>query len=73
MIHKHREFLCNLAIKILKRYNLGHSHDLKQYTYIKVNGKYYAVDSVTVEKGTNHTKVEIDAYDLKYFIKTNSK
>ena len=72
MIEKYKEFLCNLAIKILRKYNVGHSDDLRRFTYIKVNGKYYAIDYIKVEKDPEGERVEIDAYEPMYYIKKYS-
>lgn len=72
MIEKYKEILCNLAIKILHRYKVGHSEDLRRFTYVKVNGKYYAIDYIKVEEDEYGERLEIDAYDLNYFIKKYS-
>lgn len=69
----YKDKLCNLAIKILKRYNVGYSKSLDPYTWIEVNGKYFAIETLIVESEDEYHKVEIDAYTLPYYIKTYSK
>ena len=66
MSDKYKEILCNLAIKILRKYNLGHSEDLRKFTHIKVNGKFYAIDYVNVEKNSYGELVKIEACNLQY-------
>ena len=72
MPHKYKELLCRLAVKILQRYNQGHSDNLQRFTWLMVDGKYYAIDSLEVVQETGYKKVEIDAYDFDYFIQTYS-
>ena len=69
----YKDKLCNLAINILKRYNVGYSKSLDPYTWIEVNGKYYAVETLLKLDEEGYEKVEIDAYTLPYYIKTYSK
>lgn len=72
MIEKYKEILCNLAIKILHRYKVGHSEDLRRFTYVKHNGKFYAINYIQVEKDKYGETLKIDAHDLNYFIKKYS-
>lgn len=72
MPHKYKELLCRLAVKILQRYNQGHSGNLKEYTWLLVDNKYYAIDSLEVVHETGYSKIEIDAYDFNYFLQKYS-
>lgn len=73
MTSKYKDILCNLAIKILSKYNVGHSEDLKRFTYIKHDGKYYAIDDIHIASDINGVKcLEIDAYQPLHFAKKYS-
>lgn len=67
MIEKYKQILCNLAIKILRRYKVGHSENLRRFDHIRVDGKYYAIDYIKVEKNVYGESLEIDAHDIKYY------
>ena len=56
MPHKYKELLCRLAVKILQRYNQGHSDNLQRFTWIMVDGKYYAIDSLEVVQETGYKR-----------------
>lgn len=72
MIEKYKEVLCRIAIRILQRYKVGHSEDLRRYTQIQVNGEFYAIDYIKVKKDEYGERVEIDAYQPLYFAKKYS-
>jgi hypothetical protein len=73
MIEKYKEVLCRLAIRILTKYKVGHSEDLRRFDHIRVNGKFYAIDYIKVEKNAYGESLEIDAHDFKYYANANKK